>query len=228
MHRIADPMTSGIIIVPWRVLPLIGACAFGEKRESMSRNLLRVAYNIIRCPSVAGKLAGAAELGQLAVALKHPTIGFVDEGFVSDQELDRLRPALESDTPLETIPDVPMRADQVSLVDKDSVKEVKGQGAAAKARHLLHALAHVELNAIDLYADTIARFAFAESLPLPALCDLARVASDEARHFEWLASRLQESYGLQYGDIAGHTGLRKLAEATNDHFGARLVVVPLV
>jgi uncharacterized ferritin-like protein (DUF455 family) len=52
------------------------------------------------------------------------------------------------------------------------------------AAHMLHNLAHIELNAIDLAWDTVARWA---GLPLPPLFyeDFARVADDEGRHLGW-------------------------------------------
>jgi len=78
----------------------------------------------------------------------------------------------------------------LDYIAKDQVQEAKGQGADGKARRLLHALAHVEASAVDLYADTLARFAESEQLPLEMLLDLATIVDDEARHFGWLQDRL--------------------------------------
>jgi uncharacterized ferritin-like protein (DUF455 family) len=100
---------------------------------------------------------------------------------------------------------------------------------------LLHALAHIELNAIDLAWDIVARFArpfadpFAGSGALPcAFCDdWVGVAAEEAKHFTLLAQRL-EALGAAYGDLPAHDGLWQAAQATAHDLAARLAVVPLV
>ena len=91
---------------------------------------------------------------------------------------------------------------------------------------LLHALAHIELNAVDLGWDIIARFR-GEDLPRAFFDDWVAVADDEARHFGWLAARLAD-LGRRYGDLPAHDGLREAAAATGDDLLARLAVVPLV
>jgi uncharacterized ferritin-like protein (DUF455 family) len=91
---------------------------------------------------------------------------------------------------------------------------------------LLHALAHIELNAIDLGWDIVARFT-GEGLPRDFLDDWTRVASEEAGHFELLAARLAD-FGARYGDLPAHDGLWESALATADDLLARLAVVPLV
>jgi uncharacterized ferritin-like protein (DUF455 family) len=91
---------------------------------------------------------------------------------------------------------------------------------------LLHALAHIELNAIDLAWDLIARFAGPE-LPRGFADDWVKVAEEEARHFGLLSRRLRE-LGARYGDLPAHDGLWQAAEATAHDLLARLAVVPLV
>jgi uncharacterized ferritin-like protein (DUF455 family) len=91
---------------------------------------------------------------------------------------------------------------------------------------LLHAIAHIELNAIDLAWDLIARFA-GEPLPCTVSDDWVSVAVDEARHFELLAGRLAE-LGAAYGDLPAHDGLWQAAEETAHDLLARLAVVPMV
>ncbi len=91
---------------------------------------------------------------------------------------------------------------------------------------LLHALAHIELNAIDLGWDIVARFA-GEGLPQEFFDDWVRVAVEEAGHFELLAQRLAD-VGVEYGDLPAHDGLWEAAVATADDLLARLAVVPLV
>ncbi len=92
---------------------------------------------------------------------------------------------------------------------------------------LLHALAHIELNAIDLACDIIARFAPTADLPEAFTIDWIRVASDEARHFRLLSARLQD-FETRYGDLPAHDGLWEAAENTAHDLRARLAVVPLV
>ena len=91
---------------------------------------------------------------------------------------------------------------------------------------LLHALAHIELNAIDLAWDILARFA-GEDLPRGFFDDWVSVADEEAKHFRALAKRLAD-LGAAYGDLPAHDGLWQAAEATADDLLARLAVVPMV
>lgn len=92
---------------------------------------------------------------------------------------------------------------------------------------LLHAIAHIELNAIDLACDMIVRFVPSEDLPDAFARDWIRVAADEARHFRLLNSRLAD-LGASYGDLPAHDGLWEAAENTAHNLRARLAIVPLV
>jgi uncharacterized ferritin-like protein (DUF455 family) len=99
-------------------------------------------------------------------------------------------------------------------------------GSPAGRIALLHALAHIELNAIDLAWDIIARFA-ATALPREFYDDWITVAAEEAEHHALLAERLG-AFGAAYGDLPAHDGLWQAAEATSHDLLARLAVVPLV
>jgi uncharacterized ferritin-like protein (DUF455 family) len=99
-------------------------------------------------------------------------------------------------------------------------------GSQAGRIALLHALAHIELNAIDLGWDIIARFADAD-LARTFFDDWVGVAAEEAAHFELLANRLGD-FGARYGDLPAHDGLWDASSATADDLLARLAVVPLV
>jgi uncharacterized ferritin-like protein (DUF455 family) len=99
-------------------------------------------------------------------------------------------------------------------------------GSPAGRIALLHALAHIELNAIDLGWDIIARFS-AEPLPRDFFDDWVGVASEEALHFKLLAQRLAD-FGARYGDLPAHDGLWEAAAATADDLLDRLALVPLV
>ena len=122
------------------------------------------------------------------------------------------------------MPQRPARPERPTIVPPQGVKKRK-VGAAPEGRiALLHALAHIELNAIDLAADLIARFA----APEPTFADdWIRVLDEESRHFLLLAERLA-ALGASYGDLPAHDGLWQAAEATSQDLLARLAVVPLV
>jgi uncharacterized ferritin-like protein (DUF455 family) len=87
---------------------------------------------------------------------------------------------------------------------------------------LIHALAHIELNAINLGLDIVARFA---GLPTAFYTDWIAVARDEARHFLMLEDHLH-SFGHRYGDFPAHDGLWAMAERTRSDLLARLALVP--
>ena len=87
---------------------------------------------------------------------------------------------------------------------------------------LIHALAHIEFNAINLALDVIWRFA---NMPDKFYYDWLRVAQEECEHFGLLNQHLQ-TLGFQYGDFSGHDGLWEMAERTQDDVLARLALVP--
>ena len=104
----------------------------------------------------------------------------------------------------------------VLKVQKRSAHTVQGRAA------LIHSLAHIELNAIDLGLDIVWRF---PGMPVRFYIDWAIVAQEEARHFTLLADHLA-GLGHQYGDFPAHTGLWDMAEKTQDDLLARLALVP--
>lgn len=105
-----------------------------------------------------------------------------------------------------------------------SPRDVPGRGVASvEARAaLLHALAHIEFNAINLALDAIWRFA---GMPKNYYLDWLKVASEEALHFTLLAEHLQ-SLGYAYGDFLAHDGLWQMAERTRLDLLARMALVP--
>ncbi|SMH59773.1 ferritin-like domain-containing protein [Azospirillum agricola] len=125
-----------------------------------------------------------------------------------------------------TPPDRPARPERPELkLPRDMPK--RGRGGSAQNRvALLHALAHIELNAIDLAWDLVCRFASA-GLPKGFTDDWVRVADDEARHFVMLEERLN-ALGASYGDLPAHDGLWQAATETAHDVAARLAVVPMV
>jgi uncharacterized ferritin-like protein (DUF455 family) len=91
---------------------------------------------------------------------------------------------------------------------------------------LVHAIAHIELNAIDLALDMACRYV-AHRLPRDFYTDWLSVADDEARHFLMLFDRLAE-LDASYGDLPAHDGLWQAAQETADDFLGRLAIAPLV
>ena len=128
------------------------------------------------------------------------------------------------------VPDRPARPERPLLL---APKHMKRRGTRTQGGRvaLLHAVAHIELNAIDLAADLLARFGsdprIADEARSAFLSDWAKVAAEEARHFTLLTKRLGE-LGASYGDLPVHDGLWRAALATSDDLLARLAIVPLV
>jgi uncharacterized ferritin-like protein (DUF455 family) len=87
---------------------------------------------------------------------------------------------------------------------------------------LIHALAHIEFNAIDLAADACWRFA---GMPDDFYRDWTRVMVEEAFHFQLLAQHLA-TLGCVYGDYPAHNALWEMAERTRDDVLARMALVP--
>jgi len=87
---------------------------------------------------------------------------------------------------------------------------------------LLHAVCHIEFNAINLALDAAWRFA---GMPADFYLDWLQVAGEEALHFELLRTHLQ-SMGHDYGDYEAHDGLWTMAEKTRDDITARMALVP--
>ncbi|WP_414639821.1 ferritin-like domain-containing protein [Arenibaculum sp.] len=128
-------------------------------------------------------------------------------------------------------PDRPARPARPELRPTREMPPRRKAGSLAGRVALLHALAHIELNAIDLAWDIVARFRSAREggEPLPrAFCDdWVRVADEEATHFELLSRRLLE-LGSGYGALPAHDGLWQASRDTAHDLAARLAIVPLV
>jgi uncharacterized ferritin-like protein (DUF455 family) len=120
----------------------------------------------------------------------------------------------------------PARPERPHLLPARAMPKRSAGGSIEKRIALLHALAHIELNAIDLAWDIIARFGTAKT-PRAFFDDWIKVGQEEAIHFSLLQARLVE-LGAQYGDLPAHDGLWQAAEETTHDLLARLAVVPLV
>jgi uncharacterized ferritin-like protein (DUF455 family) len=125
-----------------------------------------------------------------------------------------------------TPPDRPARPERPELRRPGDMPKRRASGSREHRVALLHALAHIELNAIDLACDILARFPKAE-MPRGFHDDWVSVADEEAKHFGLLADRLA-ALGAAYGDLPAHDGLWLAAEETAGDLLARLAIVPLV
>lgn len=116
---------------------------------------------------------------------------------------------------------IPVRENLPHLVPPTQLR--KRSLATLQGRAIfLHALAHIEMNAVDLALDVIWRF---KGLPFEFYQNWLQVAQEEVLHFELLNSCLQEM-GYVYGDFPAHNGLWEIAERTADDLLARLALIP--
>ncbi|SFC93337.1 ferritin-like domain-containing protein [Massilia yuzhufengensis] len=151
-------------------------------------------------PDPAAKTAGVAALAA-AHAAGHWTV---------DSEADLAAPA--------GIPGRPARPELVPprMVGRRSMATVEGRAM------LVHALAHIEFNAVNLALDALWRF---PGMPPDYYTDWLRVASEEALHFNMLRAHLA-TLGCQYGDFTAHDSLWEMVEKTSGDLVARMALVP--
>ncbi|WP_095589852.1 ferritin-like domain-containing protein [Actibacterium ureilyticum] len=119
----------------------------------------------------------------------------------------------------------PARPEKPDLLDPRDVPKRK-PGSPAGRIALLHAVAHIELNAVDLHWDLIARFGEVP-MPMGFYDDWVRAADEESKHFN-LVSDCLEASGSHYGALPAHAGMWRAAEDTVDDLMGRLAVVPMV
>ncbi len=129
--------------------------------------------------------------------------------------------AVGADCVLAPPPGLPGRPARPELVAPAQVRQRSMRTEAGRAA-LLHALAHIEFNAINLALDAIWRF---PGLPDRFYRDWLKVAREEAHHFDLLNRHLGR-LGYGYGDFPAHNGLWEMAEKTRDDLLARLALVP--
>ncbi len=137
------------------------------------------------------------------------------------ESLARMAPEPDPSLELPEPAGVPGRPDRPLLVAPGAVAPrdvATGEGRAA----LLHALAHIEFNAVNLALDAVWRFAF---MPRAYYLDWMRVAVEEAQHFRLLCERLA-TLDRAYGDFPAHDGLWEMARKTAGDVLARMALVP--
>jgi uncharacterized ferritin-like protein (DUF455 family) len=118
---------------------------------------------------------------------------------------------------------LPGRPERPRLVLPRDVPQ-RGLGTDTGRAALVHAVAHIELNAINLAWDAVYRF---RGMPDDYYRDWSSVANDEARHFAMLSARLVQ-LGHAYGDFDAHNGLWEMAIKTANSCLARMAMVPRV
>lgn len=122
-------------------------------------------------------------------------------------------------------PDFPARpAEPPLLAPKDVPRRRPGTIAGRQA--LLHAVAHIELNAVDLHWDIIARFAD-QPMPIGFYDDWVKAADEESKHFNLICDCL-EAMECHYGAMPAHAGMWRAAADTRNDLHGRLAVVPMV
>ncbi len=163
-------------------------------------SLRRTALAVLALPDPAGKAAQARALWD---ALQAGTLR-IDPG-----------------EPLAPPPGLPGRPDLPRLVPVAQVPTRSPFTLAGRAA-LLHAICHIEFNAINLALDAVWRFA---GMPEAYYRDWLQVAAEEALHFSLLRAHLQ-TLGHDYGDFDAHDGLWRMTEATAGDIVARMALVP--
>lgn len=128
----------------------------------------------------------------------------------------------DRETPVTPIGE-PGRPDRPRLVDPAQLPR-RRLGSPEGRAALIHAIAHIEFNAINLALDAAWRF---REMPERFTLEWLSVAADEARHFRLLEERLGE-LGYAYGDFPAHDGLWEMAKKTAHSCLARMALVPRV
>jgi len=138
----------------------------------------------------------------------------------TDWQAGRVDPAVDAArAPI----DQPGHPDKPPLTVPQKVPRRRADTTTGRAA-LIHALAHIEFNAINLALDAAHRFA---GMPLEYYADWLQVADEEARHFELLNAHLA-TLGHGYGDFAAHNGLWDMALKTAHDPLVRMALVPRV
>ena len=119
----------------------------------------------------------------------------------------------------------PARPEHPELLSPRDVPK-RNPGTTKGRIALLHAVAHIELNAVDLHWDIVARFSDI-AMPTGFYDDWVKAAAEESNHFN-LVSDCLETLDSYYGALPAHAGMWRAAEDTAEDLLARLAVVPMV
>lgn len=128
---------------------------------------------------------------------------------------------LDTEAVLSSESPIPGRPQTPELVPPTDLKR-RGISAIEGRAVLIHALAHIEFNAINLALDVIWRY---PGMPVEFYTDWLQVAAEESHHYTLLVGHLQV-LGHAYGDFPAHNGLWELADRTRDDLLARIALIP--
>lgn len=173
--------------------------AAGDQTVSNNRNLRQIALDALLLGDPGEKVAA---LGAVSLA-------------------DEKQPASTPDARRLATEALPGRGARPLLVPPAQVAQRPVTTVVGRAA-LIHSLAHIEINAVNLALDIVWRF---DGMPIEFYRDWFGVAQEEAYHFDLLREHLQ-TMGFGYGDFPAHNGLWEMAEKTSDDALARLALVP--
>lgn len=171
----------------------------------MALTLAEMAVEVLRTPDGRAKTA---------LSRRHAATWFAARLAGEPLSIGRAQPPLR-----------PARPESPTLLDPRDVPR-RRPGSPLGRIALLHAVAHIELNAVDLHWDIIARFTD-QPMPLGFYDDWVKAADEESKHFN-LVSDVLETNGSHYGALPAHAGMWRAAEDTADDLKGRLAVVPMV
>lgn len=171
----------------------------------MSLTLAQMADAVLRCPDGREKAALSADYAARWTASREAGVPL---------EIGTANP-----------PDFPARPDKPELLDPRDVPRRRPSSPTGRIA-MLHAIAHIELNAVDLHWDIVARFTDV-TMPLGFYDDWVKSAAEEARHYNLVCDVLA-THGSFYGALPAHAGMWSAAEDTTHDLMARLAVVPMV
>ncbi len=194
-------------------------CAPTARRRGSSYN--RGVTNASHAASFAAPVARAAPAELRAAALDALALADPEAKCAAVAALREASLPIDAAAVLLATAPVPGRPSRPTLVLPGKVPQ-RPVGTPEGRAALLHALAHIEFNAINLALDAIWRFA---GMPAAYYADWLQVAAEEARHFELLCAHLA-TLGHAYGDFDAHDGLWQMAERTRDDVLARMALVP--
>lgn len=149
-----------------------------------------------------------------ALSKKYAALWFEKRGTDEQIEIGTASPPLQ-----------PARPDKPELLSPRDVPKRK-PGSLKGRIALMHAVAHIELNAVDLHWDIIARFGHIP-MPIGFYDDWVKSAAEESKHYNLVCDCL-ENMGSFYGELPAHAGMWRAAEDTVDDLLGRLAVVPMV
>lgn len=170
-----------------------------EHRNTLAE-LRQAALDLLAEPTPASKSAGVSALVRSLAA---------------GQAILDTEASLFPSTPLPGRPATPALVPPSEL-KRRSMSSIEGRAV------MIHALAHIEFNAINLALDAVWRYA---GMPREYYTDWLKVAAEEAYHFTLLAGHLY-TLGHAYGDFPAHNGLWDMADRTRDDLLARLALIP--